>query len=335
MCFGDPSDWGPRKSYEKHHSNQERQSIRMPTFTEPASSPPLPIHLSPPSQFSSDLDAFATASIPLPSLIAFDLDFTLWPFYLCRTFGAPFSPVENSTDQHHHLKDSGGRKIAVADDVFGILLWLARLKAARPDLKLEIAIASRSERPDWCAEVFSKLRLFPRHLVVSISKNSDQPVGHYQISDLIDAKLMQIIPRMSKKIHFTNLRKASRIPFQNHLFYDDEVSNVKEVGKLGVTSVLVPRNSTNAALTWEIFVRGLKEYAKMKGSSSVLKSWLVRVPTERKDAETPKGQFYMEEESGKGGTKRKIEEVGYDSSQKAGFWKFQQRAGEQVGPDLN
>lgn len=46
-------------------------------------------------------------------------------------------------------------------------------------------------------------------------------------------------------------------PFQEMLFFDDEMRNITDIGKLGVTTQLV-----NGELTFELFEQALHAFAK-------------------------------------------------------------------------
>ena len=77
------------------------------------------------------------------------------------------------------------------------------------DNDIPMAIASRTEEPEWA-----------RHLLdlLGIRKKF---------------KYEEIFPD-SKVTHFNNLHEKSGIPFKKMIFFDDESRNIKEVGNLGV-----------------------------------------------------------------------------------------------------
>jgi len=60
----------------------------------------------------------------------------------------------------------------------------------------------------------------------------------------------------SKVTHFKKFTQASGIPYSNMLFFDDEERNIHEIGRLGVTCVLVRRGMKHAVLE-----SGLKQHA--------------------------------------------------------------------------
>ena len=69
---------------------------------------------------------------------------------------------------------------------------------------------------------------------------------------------MQIFPG-DKKQHFTKIQKASGVPFDEMLFFDDEVRN-RNVERLGVVMYLVCDG-----ITREEIDRGVREWRKRKG----------------------------------------------------------------------
>ena len=76
-----------------------------------------------------------------------------------------------------------------------------------------------------------------------------------------------------KTYHFRNLSEATGLSMNNFLFFDDEVSNINMVTKMGVLSCLVDKEK---GVNWDIFLKGITMfYAKQRASKS-LRSWLSR-----------------------------------------------------------
>lgn len=220
---------------------------------------PLPQHLRPPAHLKDFLDrVLANPDAPLPRVICFDLDYTIWSLYLCSTGGPAFQPMP-PIDGLHAVRCQRGRRIAVRPDVPGILLFLARLQARRKDLKL--AIASRSRQPQWCKIVLGKLPLFPSNLV------DGKASGDTTFFHLVPEPLRQIIPEISKSVHLHNIQKAAGGSFREFLFFDDESRFIKVAENLGVTGVHVDKRTSKSndrgdiGLTWEFFAQGLQSFA--------------------------------------------------------------------------
>ena len=154
-----------------------------------------------------------------PSLIVFDLDYTLWDAgeTWCDHLNPPF---ENTAAGPI---DSDGRLVRLYDDVREILDWCQQEN-------ISMALASRTYEPSWAGKLISMLG----------------------IADLFDYK--EIFPA-SKVTHFTNLHEASGIPLNKMLFFDDEMRNIYEVGRMGVTAVFVENG-----MTMELFEEGLKKW---------------------------------------------------------------------------
>lgn len=156
----------------------------------------------------------------LPELIVFDLDFTLWNCggTYCDCLTPPFR-IHNKLVQDH-----SGRVIELYPNVCAMLDYC--------DVKgVALALASRTEEPDWARQLLDLLAVTDRF------------------------ELAEICPS-SKLQHFAALQKASGIDYQAMLFFDDEQRNIMEVETLGVTSVYVP-----SGMTQDVFEDGLAQFA--------------------------------------------------------------------------
>jgi len=136
-------------------------------------------------------------------LFIFDLDFTLWDAggTWCDCTTPPYRRILD------HVADAHDRMITLYPDV----------PAVMETLKLEhklIAIASRTEAPDWAAQILDLFGI--RHLF----------------------DFEEIFPDR-KTVHISNIRKKSGIAYNDMVFFDDEHRNIEDVGKLGVHSNLV------------------------------------------------------------------------------------------------
>ncbi len=144
-------------------------------------------------------------------LVVFDLDFTLWDAggVWCDCLTPPFRL------QGGRVLDSMDARVHVYEDI----PWALR---KLEEGGIDVAIASRTNRPQWARELLDLLDL-RRHF------------SHEEIYP------------SSKLRHFSALRKATGYDYSEMLFFDDEVRNIEEVGGLGVRSVLV-RNGFNRGL---------------------------------------------------------------------------------------
>ncbi|GIY28779.1 magnesium-dependent phosphatase 1 [Caerostris extrusa] len=132
-----------------------------------------------------------------PKLIVFDLDYTLWPFWVDTHVSAPFKKVKN------HIVDGSGRKIKCFPDVPDVL---NKLKSDGYIL----GIASRTEWPEG-AEKLVKLFEWDNYFTYK-----------------------EIYPGR-KTTHFERMHKASGISYSDMLFFDDEARNIMDLKKLAST----------------------------------------------------------------------------------------------------
>ncbi|XP_011873239.1 PREDICTED: magnesium-dependent phosphatase 1-like isoform X2 [Vollenhovia emeryi] len=137
-----------------------------------------------------------------PKIIVFDLDYTLWPFWVDTHVDPPFRK-----GAQNKVVDSHGHTVRYYSDVPDVLKQLS-------GEGYELGVASRT----------SEIK------------------GAKQLLDLFGWKryfqYVEIFPG-SKVTHFSNIRKSSHADYKDMLFFDDEARNIVEVGKLGVHAVLV------------------------------------------------------------------------------------------------
>jgi magnesium-dependent phosphatase 1 len=138
-----------------------------------------------------------------PKLIVFDLDYTLWPFWVDTHVDPPFHMAPNGK-----VYDCNNKHITHYEDVPNIL---KRLHGEG----FKLGIASRTGA---LHEACDLTRLF----------NWDQ-FFHFR----------HIFPG-SKIAHFKKLHAESGIAYEDMLFFDDEHRNIVDVFTLGVTCKLVP-----------------------------------------------------------------------------------------------
>ncbi|XP_076622345.1 magnesium-dependent phosphatase 1 isoform X2 [Colletes latitarsis] len=145
-----------------------------------------------------------------PKIIVFDLDYTLWPFWVDTHVTPPFKKKGNE------VVDSYGHVIRYYKEVPDVLKWLS-------DENYELGVASRTSEIDGAKQL---LKLF----------NWDKYF-----------KYKEIYPG-SKVTHLSKIQKASGVDYKDILFFDDEQRNIVDVSKLGVTSILVKTGVTRAVV---------------------------------------------------------------------------------------
>jgi len=70
---------------------------------------------------------------------------------------------------------------------------------------------------------------------------------------------LEEIHKANKKIHFQNLQKQTGIAYEDMIFWDNEHSNIVDVGHLGVHCVYCP-----AGVTFSLWNKSLAEFGKPK-----------------------------------------------------------------------
>ncbi|KAK2586876.1 hypothetical protein KPH14_009813 [Odynerus spinipes] len=143
-----------------------------------------------------------------PKIIIFDLDYTLWPFWVDTHATPPFTKRKKD-----EIVDADGQIIRYYKDVPGILEKLSKEG-------YELGIASRT----------SEIK------------------GAKQLVELLDwekyFKYKEIYPG-SKVTHFSKIKKLSNTDYKDMIFFDDEQRNISDLSKVGVLSVLVTNGITH------------------------------------------------------------------------------------------
>lgn len=188
--------------------------------TTPTAAPPAEVAT--PSTFNDGL--------PLPKLMVFDLDYTLWPFWVDTHVSGPLKATPSGLT----VKDRYGEGYGFYHDVSGIL-------SAIKSKKIEIGAASRTSAPELAREMLSLLKL-PGEAGKAVS------VFDY----------LQIYPG-SKTTHFAKLQKQSGLEYREMLFFDDESRN-RNVETLGVVMRLVRDGVTVAEVD-----AGVREWRQRNG----------------------------------------------------------------------
>lgn len=172
----------------------------------------------------------------LPKLVAFDLDYTLWPLWIDTHAVGPLRRPSDTT--LNEVRDKYGERICLYHDVGAIL---HRLR----DAGIIIAAASRTHTPDLAREALSLL-LIPH-------KAGD--VGGRAVPAIEFFDQLEMYPG-SKIKHFKRIHERTGTPYNEMVFYDDEIRN-KEVESLGITFIHV-----TDGLNGRVLEKGLEEWRK-------------------------------------------------------------------------
>ena len=139
-----------------------------------------------------------------PELVVFDLDLTLWECgeaIWCDCLTPPFRI------QGERILDRRGSRISLYPDVAVVLDRL-------DDLGISMALASRTQEPEWARELLNLLEIAHRF------------------------EFAEIYPG-SKFSHFSSLRADSTVEYRDMIFFDDEQRNIRDIQQLGVHCVHV------------------------------------------------------------------------------------------------
>ncbi|RZB41652.1 Acid PPase, HAD 2, and/or Hydrolase domain containing protein [Asbolus verrucosus] len=142
-----------------------------------------------------------------PKVIVFDLDYTLWPFWVDTHVYPPFRKTSNGT-----IVDSLGFKVSHYPEV---------------------------------PEVLNDLH--KQGYVLAVASRTGEVVGAKQLMELLGWKQFfsheEIYPGGKVK-HLTNIKNQFGVQFNEMIFFDDEGRNIRDVSELGVLSILVKNGVT-------------------------------------------------------------------------------------------
>ena len=168
------------------------------------------------------------------SMVVWDLDACCWypEMYQLWGGGSPFR--QDSTTPNNTLTDKASQTCRLLQDVAES--WAdchRRMQAGEP---LLVGVASRSDEPSWARECLRKF-------VVA---------DGVTMMDVVTEERCEIY-KGSKRDHFQALQRKTGIPFERMCFFDDDMSNIRDVSGLGVHCFHTPDGVTR-----ELYSKGLK-----------------------------------------------------------------------------
>ena len=170
-----------------------------------------------------------------PKIIVFDLDLTLWPFWVDTHVSPPFRKVTNSSaDGKSMILDSENRKMTFYKDVPIILNTLKNHCLKENGY---MAIASRTNDSKGALEL---MELYGwKDYFNSFQMYSGTKIVH--------------INKICEELNISNKKEI--------LFFDDKLYNIKDVKSLGVTGHLLDQRY---GLTKDDCLKGLKMHENKK-----------------------------------------------------------------------
>jgi magnesium-dependent phosphatase 1 len=169
---------------------------------------------------------------PLPKLIVFDLDYTLWPFWVDTHVDPPLKkPAPGSKDTGYTVRDAYGGSYGFYNEVAGVL-------SAVKEKNIKLGVASRTCTPDLARQMLSYLHIPPTSDSTLSSSTSPTAISLFDYLEMYPG---------SKTNHFKSIARKSGVGYEEMLFFDDESRN-RNVEDLGVTMQLVHSGVTRAAV---------------------------------------------------------------------------------------
>ncbi|UZJ55280.1 hypothetical protein CBS101457_004600 [Exobasidium rhododendri] len=200
---------------------------------------------------SSVVESLQRLGQPLPKLVAFDLDYTVWPLWVDTHVD---TPIKRKGDSLNKVVDRNGTTMSLFPHVPSILFFLQSQEVI-------IAAASRTSAPTAARQALQGLVLMDDSLPPTLHSSTRQS---QVIQSRTPVKAMSLFTQQeiypgSKLTHFKSLHAKTNVPYEEMLFFDDEHRNA-EVGKLGVHFQLVGHQGTDLAT----FERGIREWRAKK-----------------------------------------------------------------------
>lgn len=188
----------------------------------------------------------ALDSGPLPGLVVFDLDYTLWPLWVDTHVDSPLRRRGNDINK---VYDRNGQPLQFFPHVPSILFWLKRRG-------IPIAAASRTSAPTVARQALNGLYLVDDSDCINNSEEAkvngeerrEKGSGERKLVKAIDFFTYQEIYPGSKITHFRRLHEDSGVPYEDMIFFDDEYRNAEVGTKLDVHFVEVGHSGTDLGL---------------------------------------------------------------------------------------
>lgn len=165
------------------------------------------------------VDPKAVDSVKVPSLVVFDLDFTVWPFDCHKDRHMPFTVTGQK------IVDAIGRDASPYPEIPGIITELV-------ERGIPVAYASRNQSIGQLEALLRAIAIAP--------KNRPEIKSLWDVlpsRDYIQAYSSGLSRAKTK--HFTVLQRVTGVPFSKMLFFDDDHTNITTAAAQGVIAINV------------------------------------------------------------------------------------------------
>lgn len=215
---------------------------------------------------------------PKPRLVVFDLDRTLWPFWVDTHVDPPFTrhrkgerPESVSPKKANPKAVPKVEALEVEDDD-GFISASQQNRSSRKHAMRGETSKERVYRNEVLYDRYGKKvthfpdvpdileRLTNAGIPIAAASRTGEIDGAEQLLELWGwnryFSYKEIYPGC-KVTHFNKFKKNSGVPFKDMLFFDDEYRNIEDISKLGVTCIFA-----KDGMSMQVLEEGFQKFAR-------------------------------------------------------------------------